>query len=91
MGLQHQAGLSVFGCCLFACAQGFIKPISKKNVKILVFIECTKACVPMPRQNNKLHHASWHNGGISLNAGGNVKQVFLRQRQALRLFDYFTM
>lgn len=83
-GLQHQTGLSISCCCLFACAQGFIKPVSKKKCKISIFIECTKECVPIPRQKNKLHHASWMTmGTLKRNAVENVNQVLLRRGQTI--------
>lgn len=61
-GLQHLAGPSVSWCCLFTCAQGFIKPISKKNVRSQSSLSAQRHVCQSRDGKNKMYHAPWNNG-----------------------------
>lgn len=80
-GLQHQTELSISYCCLFACAQGFIKPISKKNVRSQSSLNAQRhGCQSRDRKTSCImHHGA--TGTLKWNDVGNVKQL-LRQEQA---------
>lgn len=82
-GLQYQTAVSCY--CLFACAQGFIKPISKRKCKILDFIECRHESVPVQKAKKKQQVAScvMEQQG-QWNVAGDVMQVLHRQGKAKR-------